>query len=212
MPATTAPGGNDEANAERDRVGGRPQPGSLSTPRRTDLSIDDDPDKRYRSDFEAREWQRDMEEAEEQLERNTRSLAEVFIEYMERGDLVEVMVGPNRWTGCVIHVGSELATIEADGRRVDIALARLTAARILEPRTGAGRAYERSAPMTLVARLRELCGASAGVQAVIAGADLAAIVCLVTAVSEGHVEVSTIDGERWVVPISVIGSVMTRTR
>lgn len=149
-----------------------------------------------------------MEEAEEQLERNTRSLADVFIEYMERGDVVEVMVGPHRWTGCVTRVGSELVTVE-DGRRVDIALARLTAARILEPSTGAGRAYELSAPMTLVARLRELCGASAGVPAEIAGADLAAIECLVTAVSEGHVEVSAIEGEQWVIPISAIGSVVT---
>lgn len=55
----------------------------------------------------------------------------------------------------------------------------------------------------------ELCGASAGVTAEIAGTDLAAIVCLVTAVSEGHVEVSTIEGERWVVPVSAIGFVVT---
>lgn len=128
---------------------------------------------------------------------------------MERGDLVEVMVGPHRWTGFVSTVGSELVTVETDGSRVDIALARLTAARMVEPRTGPGRAYELSAPMTVVARLRELCGASAGVPAEIAGADLAAIVCLVTAVSESHVEASTIEGERWVIPVATIASVVT---
>ena len=156
-----------------------------------------------------RELQRDIEEAEEQLERNTRALADVFIDYMESGDQVEVAVGPHRWLGLVVRVGAELIRFEASGRRVDIALDHLTAVRVVAPRSAAGCAYAPSEPLTLPARLRELCGASAGLVVEIAGAEMTPVVCTVAAVSTSHAELTTTDGEAWVVPIRAIGFVMT---
>jgi len=51
-----------------------------------------DPDDEYRHHFNERELQREIEGAAEQLERNTRTLADVFVEHMERSDELEIRI------------------------------------------------------------------------------------------------------------------------
>lgn len=172
------------------------------------VTTDFDPDDRYREDLDARDLQREIETAEEQLERNTRTLADVFIEFMERGDSVEAMVGQVRLSGEVVRVGADVVTLDLGGRYADIALSQLTGARVLTPKAGPGRAYEPSKSETVVARLRELAGARAGTTAELAGRELAPITGTVVAVSGAHVEVVTSQGEEWVIPIASIALVV----
>lgn len=173
------------------------------------MATNHDPDERYRDELDEREMQREVEAAEEQLERNTRTLADVFVEFMERGDRVEVAVGQYRCVGHVVGVGSDLVTLDADGRRADVALNLLTLSRVVAAKSGPGRAYEQSDTDTVVARLRELAGVRAGTTAELVGPDLGPVVATVVAVSGAHVELTTLAGELWVVPVSSIGVVVT---
>lgn len=166
-----------------------------------------DPDAEYRARFDELELQRALEEAEEQLERNTRSLADVFIEYMERGDEVEVVVGSNRWTGFVADVGDDLVTVDLDEAWVDVALGAISMARVSSPRAGHGRAHKTARRESFVARLRDLAGANSGVAVEVGGAVLVSLVGELRAVAETHVEVMTTNGDLNVVSLGAIGFV-----
>ena len=179
------------------------------TDRERAVMTDSDPDESFREDLDVREMQREVEAAEEQLERNTRALADVFIEFMERGDSVEVLVGHHRIAGQISGVGADSVTLAAGERRADIALSQLTSARVTAHKAGPGRAYEPATGETVVARLRELAGARAGTVAELFGPMLAAITGTVDAVSGSHLELTTPAGEHWVVPLSSIGVVVT---
>lgn len=171
--------------------------------------MDFDPDERYREDLDVRELQREVEAAEEQLERNTRTLADVFIEFMERGDSVEFLVGHLRIAGQISGVGTDLVTLDAYERRANISLSQLTSVRVTAPKGGHGRAYEPTGAETIVSRLRELAGARAGTAAELSGPMLAPVTGTVVAVSGGHVELRTLAGEHWVVPLTSIGVIVT---
>ncbi len=173
------------------------------------MTPDFDPDERYRTELELRDMRREVEAAEEQLERNTRPVGDVFVEFMERGDLVEMAVGSHRYAGYVVGVGADLVTLDVDGRRADVSLSQLTVARVVAARPGAGRAFGASGTESVLARLRELAGAQAGTIAELAGADFGLVVATVIAVSAAHVELTTSAGEHWVVPVSSIGAVVT---
>lgn len=173
------------------------------------MTTDSEPDERYREDLDVREMQREVEAAEEQLERNTRALADVFIEFMERGDSVEVLVGPHRVAGQVSGVGADLVTLDAGERSADISLSQLTSARVTAHKAGAGRAYEPAGAETVLSRLRELAGVRAGTVAELSGPTLAPVTGIVVAVSGGHVELTTPTGEHWVLPLSSIGVIVT---
>lgn len=174
------------------------------------MTTDFDPDERFREDLDVREMQREIEAAEEQLERNTRSLADVFIEFMERGDDVEVVVGPHRFAGPILGVGGDLVTLEVGERRADVSLSQLTSVRVVAAKANTGRTYQSASTATVVARLRELAGARAGAMAELVGTDLEPVAGAVIAVSPAHVELVTARGEHWVVPIATIAVVVTK--
>lgn len=173
------------------------------------MAADFDPDERFREDLDARELQREVEAAEEQLERNTRALGDVFIELMERGDEVEVLVGHVRIAGHIRGVGADLVTLDAGRRRVDVSLSQLTSARVTAHKAGPGRAYEPAGAETMVSRLRELAGAQAGTVTELSGPTLAPVTGTLVGVSRGHVELTTVAGEHWVVPLTSIGVALT---
>lgn len=175
--------------------------------REVDLSVHDDPDELYRSEFDAREFQREIEEAEEQLDRNTRTLADVFIEYMEHGDLVEVNVGARQWQGVVAAVSDELVTIETEEHLVDVSLGHLDRAAVVAARHGPGRAYTPAPVASVIARLRELNAVAADAVADIGGQDADEARCRVVAVSTSHVELSTRDDELVLLPLRAVGFV-----
>lgn len=169
-----------------------------------------DPDAEYRAHFSELEFQREVEEAAEQLERNTRSLAEVFIEYMERGDKIEVAVGPSRWTGFVLDVGDDVVTIDLDDGRVDLALGAVSFARVSFAAAGATHLHQADHRRSFIARLRDLAGANAGVTVEIGGVALQTITGQLRAVAESHAEMTTASGEPYVISLAAVGFVSTR--
>lgn len=173
------------------------------------MTTDFDPDERIREDLDVREMQREVEAAEEQLERNTRALVDVFIEFMERGDSVELVVGQLRVAGQISGVGADLVTLDVGERRADISLSQLTSARVTGHRASPGRAYEPTDAETVVSRLRELAGARAGTVAELSGPSLETVKGTVVAVSSAHIELITPSGEHWVVALSSIGVIVT---
>jgi hypothetical protein len=173
------------------------------------VTTDSDPDERFREDLDVREMQREVEAAEEQLERNTRPLADVFVELMERGDSVEVLVGQHRIAGQITAVGADLVTIDAGELCADISLSHLTGARVTARKAGPGRAYVPASAESVVARLRELAGARAGTVAELFGPSLERVTGTVVAVSGGHIEVVATAGDHWVLPLSAIAVIVT---
>ena len=168
-----------------------------------------DPDAEYRARFGELEFQREVEEAAEQLERNTRTLADVFIEYMERGDEIEVVVGSSRWTGFVLDVGDDVVAIDIDGDRVDVALGAVSFARASSAAARVAQVHETGHCRSFIARLRDLAGANAGVTVEIGGGALTTIIGQLSAVAESHVEMTTTSGDVYVVSLAAIGFVST---
>ncbi len=167
----------------------------------------------YRSRFNDRAFQREIEEAAEQLERNTRSLPDVFTEYMERGDEVEVAIGSRRWMGFVVGVGADVVTLEAEGARVDVALRAVYVARLVSAGAVGGGESDGDHCASFIARLRELAGASADAIVELGGDGLPTISGQVRAAAESHVELTTNSGDLLVVAVAAIGFVSTpRTR
>lgn len=162
------------------------------------------PDK-YRARFEEQELQRAAEEAAEQLERNTRSLREVFIEYMDRGAHVEVAVGPHRWAGYVVDVGEDFVIHEIEAGRLHVALGAITAIRLSSAVTAGDELQGGLQRSSLLSRLRDLAGASADTSVEVGGADLQPISGMLRAASGTHIEVEATNGDLWVVPVAAIG-------
>jgi hypothetical protein len=168
-----------------------------------------DPDAEYRARFGELEFQREVEEVAERLERNTRSLADVFTEYMEGGDKIDIAVGAHWWTGFVVDVGDDLVTIEIDESRVDVALGAVTLARVSSTTARGGRGHRTAHLRSFIARLRDLAGANAGVTVEIGGGALPTMTGQLRAVAESHVEMTTPSGELYVISVASIGFVST---
>jgi len=168
-----------------------------------------DPDAEYRARFDEREFQREIEEAAEQLDRNTRSLTEVFIEYMERGDSVEFAVGPHQWIGFVDGVGDDVVTMEVEESRVDVAIGAISFARVSSPSAAGSRGHRTAHCASFIARLRDLAGANAGVAVEIGGGALPTMSGQLCAATESHVEIRTTSGDLYVVSLGAIGFVST---
>lgn len=169
-----------------------------------------DPDDQYRSRFNERESQRETEEAAEQLDRNTRTLADVFVEHMERGDELEIRVGSLRWIGFIADVGPDVVTVDTIGATLDIVLRAVSLVRVSAAGAGAGRG--RSAqPLSFIAKLRELSGANAGVVIELGGDRLPTLRGELRAAADSHVELDTPGGELVVVPLPSI-SFLSRER
>lgn len=172
-----------------------------------------DPEDEYRRRFKDRALQREIEEAAEQLERNTRSLTDVFSEYMERGDQVEIAVGSRRWTGFIVGIGADVVTLEAEGATVDVALRAVSVARLVSAGAVGGGESVGDHCASFIARLRELAGASADAVVELGGDGLPTISGQVRAAAESHVELTTTSGDPLVVSVAAIGFVSTpRTR
>lgn len=164
-----------------------------------------DPDDQYRSRFDERELQREIEGAAEQLERNTRTLADVLVEHMERSDELQIRIASGRWIGYIVDVGPDVVRVATDAATVDIALGAVSLVRVWAAGTGTGPAVRSGHGVSFIARLRALAGANAGVVVEIGGDRLPTLVGQLRAVAESHVELATSGDEVVVVPVAAIG-------
>ena len=113
--------------------------------------------RRVRRDL--RESREELEATLDEAERSQRSLDEVALEYLYRGDRIRLAVAGRSWVGVVVHVGAEVMTLRTpDGSEVDAAYDALTSIRVVERARAGGRSLVARHPGSLVARLRELVG------------------------------------------------------
>ncbi len=157
---------------------------------------------------ELRAQQEELEQVAEHTERATRSLAEVALEFLYRGDSIRVAVGERIFTGQVTHVGTGVMTLRTPGdNEIDIAYDCLGSIRVVNRAASGGRARTSTHPGEMVARLREL--ENSGEQVELGGAGLVqSLEGTVTVVARSHLEFRARDGSEWVVPLTEIGYVI----
>lgn len=157
---------------------------------------------------EQRELQEVAEAETENIERAGRGLDEVALEYMHRGDLVRIAVGPTVWSGEVVHVGRSLLSLRTTGgAEVDIGLDRLTTLRVVSRSSAGGRSVLTRDPASLAARLRDLQRTGEWVELGGALVD-PPIQGTVRTVAREHVEVEGHDGAEWVLALGALDYVI----
>lgn len=158
--------------------------------------------------FERLEFEQSYREAVDEGERAKRSLDEVILEFLFRGDVIRVIVGDRAWAGKVVHAGAEVITLETPaGVQLDLAYEGVSAIRVVERSPSGGRALAGPHPGAIIARLRELVGSSETVE--IGGARLQPpLEGTVVAVASSHIELRARDGGEWVIPLSNISFVV----
>lgn len=150
---------------------------------------------------EHRAAQEELEEASQLVERAGRSLDEVALDFLYRGDTIRVTVADRSWTGTVVHVGVGVMTLRTPTKvEVDIAYPGVTSMRVVERARVGGRSRTSKHPGEIVARLRELQNSGEEVQ--VGGRHLLSIEGTVQVVARSHVELRGRDGSEWVVPLS----------
>ncbi len=170
--------------------------------------LDDDGGLRRELRAQQREIQELVEAESEQLSRIGRSLADVILEYMHRGDVVRVAVGRRSWTGQVVHVANALTSLRTPtDTEVDVALDRVTSIRVVERSAVRGVSVAARDPRSLVSRLRDL--ERTGERAELGGELLESpVLGTVRAVAAQHVEVDGADGSEWVLSLRAVDYVI----
>lgn len=153
---------------------------------------------------ELRAQQEELEEAAEHIERASRSLPEVALEFLYRGDVIRVAVGQRSWIGFLTHVGTGVMTLQTPtGAEIDLAYDGLSSIRVVERTTAGGRSRTSKHPGELVARLREVENSGEAVE--LGGRDLPSLEGMVEVVASSHLEFRARDGSEWVVPLTGVG-------
>lgn len=173
-----------------------------------------DPDREANADLvrrmraEQRELQEFVEAETEKIERATRGLDELVLEYMYRGDTVRVAVGQQAWTGEVVHVGRSLMSLRTTGgAEVDIGIHSIGTIRVLSRSASGGRPVLTREPASLAARLRELQRTGEAVE--LGGAMVhLPLRGIVVAVAPEHVELEAADGSEWALALRVLDYVI----
>lgn len=157
---------------------------------------------------EQRELQEVIEAETAAIERSRRSLRDVAVEHMHRGDAVRVSVGQRAWSGEVVHVGAHLLSLRpAAGTEIDIAFDRLSTLRVVARSASGGRSSASPDPASLVARIRDL--QRTGATAELGGATIdPPVTGVVLAVAPHHIEVEAPDGTEWVLGLQAVDYVI----
>lgn len=157
--------------------------------------------------IEDRETREAIETAASQLERARRGLDEVALEFMHRGDLVRIAVGPRAWTGTIIHAGKTLLKLRTEsGAVLDIDLKRLTSIVVVHRSPTGGRARGDPDPASMIARLRQLEQTAERVE--VGGPELDPVAVRVVVVAQTHIDAEAVDGTEWVIPVGSIAYVI----
>ncbi len=149
----------------------------------------------------------ELEEVSQLVERAARTLDEVALEFLYRGDSIRATVGSRSWTGIVVHVGVGVMTLQTPASaEVDLAYEGLTSVRVVQRARGGGRSRTSKHPGELVARLRELENTEEVVG--LGGRTLAPVEGKLEVVAKGHVELRSRDGAEWILPLGEIDYVI----
>lgn len=165
-----------------------------------------DPDEGYRRRFDEQELLRAAEEAQEQLERNTRTLGEFLSEAMLQGDEVTVELGEVSITGHVLGVNWSLVRVRALDHDVDLNLDAVTSVRVTSG-DAARAAHVEDLPVAFVGRLRQLTGEHYESRVRLVTTSSRELSGQVEAASEGHVEFRSEEGGLWAIPMQRVAYV-----
>lgn len=149
-------------------------------------------DDEHRRRADERAFLREVERAQEQLERNTRTIADVLVEAMESGYAVTILVGSASFTGRVTGVNNTLLRLVDRGGEVDLNLELLTELRSRRA-DAIGPTSVHPVP-TLLGRLRELAGAASGTTVHVGTAAGTEVHGEVEAAAADHVELRDQNG------------------
>lgn len=149
-------------------------------------------DDHHRRRADEREFLREVERAQEQLDRNTRTMADLLIEAMETGCEVTALVGSKSFTGQVTGANDTLLRMVDRGGAVDINVELVTELR--SRRTDVSVPISAQPVPTLLGRLRELAGSASGTTVHLGTAAGTEVHGEVEAAATDHVELRDRDG------------------
>jgi len=139
-----------------------------------------------------------------------RDVADVARELMAHGDSVVVDVavdaGQRRFVGHIMAVGSDVVTIDAENRRVDVNLKTFQGMRVVMRARSGGRRGTSGGATSLRARLLELHLSGEAIEAGIAGSG-EPILGPVALVGSDHIAVGGTTGPEWFVPLTSLAYV-----
>jgi hypothetical protein len=137
-----------------------------------------------------------------------RDVADVARELMAHGDTVAIDVGQRLFVGPIMAVGSDVVTIDAEPRRVDVNLKALQRMRVVRRARSGGRRGASGGAASLRARLLELHLSGEAIEAGIAGCD-EPVVGPVALVGSDHIAIGQEAGPEWFVPLTSLTFVGT---
>ncbi len=159
------------------------------------------------------EFRRSSEEDEaaaRKLLLSRRTLADVALELVSRGDTVQLNVGAERFVGVITYARGSLATLEtSSGDVVHVNLAGPIAIRVTKRSTSGGRSPDELGPDSFEARLREL---EHDEQMVVLAMPIIgeAFPCRIEAVAADHALVLDRTGQEWFVPLHQVATATRR--
>lgn len=156
-----------------------------------------------------RRWAEEAAEDErlsEKLRRRQTGLAEMMAEFASRGDRVSTEFGGHTFSGSVVEVGSDFATILGPGQVADIRLATakwsvLVSAEPAEPR-------DRGVD-SIVALLKLYEAEGTNLRLALPGGDM--VIGMISVVASDHVEVADVDDRLFYVPIELVLGIIRST-
>ena len=135
-----------------------------------------------------------------------RDVADVARELMAHGDTVAVDGGQRRFVGHIMAAGSDVVTIDAENRRVDVNLKTFQGMRVVMRARSGGRRGTSGGATSLRARLLELHLSGEAIEAGIAGSG-EPILGPVALVGSDHIAVGGTTGPEWFVPLTSLAYV-----
>lgn len=156
-----------------------------------------------------REWAEEAAEDErlsETLRRRQTGLAQVMAEFANRGDRVSTEFSGHTFSGSVVEVGSNFATVLGPGQVADIRLATAKWSVLIsaEPAQPQDRGVD-----SLVALLKLYEAEGANLRLALPGGDM--VIGKVSVVASDHVEVADVDDRLLYVPIELIIGIIRST-
>ena len=156
-----------------------------------------------------REWIEEAAEDErlsETFRRRKTSLSEMMTELASRGDRVSIEFGGHSFSGSVVEVGSDFATVLGPGQVADVRLgtAKWSVLVTDQPPEPEDRGVD-----SLVALLKLYEAEQANLRLALPGADM--VIGKVNVVASDHVEIADVDDRLLYVPIELILGIIRST-
>ncbi len=152
--------------------------------------------------LQQRDYLEEVENAVAETEAASTTLEARLLHLGNRSVEVTIEIGEMDLRGKIVHISSEFVTLRSpSNEEIGVVLSRVEAIRF-GPALGAPAPVHKGYPQTLLARLRELWTAEE--RCTIGRVSGPAIVGIIHAVTEGHLEISDGRGGNWLIPLGSV--------